>query len=315
LAVLSQDILSTTISTVGYTRNVSENSGRVFGAVSYQGLYPVINLGGATGYRATSGEDTVYQWREKTLTAGLALPLNLTHSKYLQSVSLATNAQINSISDFYRPRPEVNGFTVQADGILRNVNYLVSYNRVLRQNRRDLAGRFEQRALIYYNHTPLGGDYKGELFAATTRLAFPGFFKHHSLQLTGNYQKENTRDYLFSSVLRFPRGYTSRHHDQFYSGSVQYKLPLWYPDIALGPILYFQRLKTNLFYDYGHGNRLDRTNNLDRTYNYQSVGVELTTDFNFMRLSGVLFDAGVRFSYLPQTKKPIFEFIVGEFNL
>ena len=312
LALLSQDILSTAVSTVGYTRNVSENSGRVFANVSYQGLYPVINVGGATGYRATSENDTVYQWREKSLTAGLSLPLNLTRSKYLQSLTLSTNAQINNISDFYRPRRYL---TEQANGILRNVNYLVSYNRVLRQSRRDLAGRFEQRAFIYYNHTPFGGDYRGELFAANTRFAFPGLFRHHSFLLTGNYQQEDTRNYLFSSVVQFPRGYSYRPHDNYYGGSVQYRFPVWYPDIALGPFFYFQRLKTNLFFDYGHGNRYDRTNQIDRTYTYQSVGLELTTDFNFMRLSGVLFDVGVRLLYLPQTKKPAIDLVVGEFNL
>ena len=225
---------------------------------------------------------------------------------------MATNAQVNSISDFYRPR---RSLTEQADGVLRNINYAASYNRVLRQSKRDLAGRFEQRALIYYNHTPLGGDYNGEMFTAVTRLAFPGLFKHHSLQLTGNYQKEDTREYVFDSRMRFPRGYGYRPHDEFYGGSVQYKLPVWYPDLALGPFLYFQRLKTNIFYDYGHGDRFDRQNQLNRKYTYQSVGLELTTDFNFMRLQGVLFDAGVRVLYRPDNQKPSVELIIGEFSL
>lgn len=311
LAILSQDILSTAVSSVGYTRNLSEGSSRVFAGVSYLGYYPVINLTGATGYRVTQENDTTYQWQEKNITAGLALPLNLTRSKYLQSLTLATNAQINRISDFYRPR---RSLTEQADGVLRNVNYAINYNRVLRQSRRDLAGRFEQRASLYYNHTPLGGDYTGNIFTATTRLAFPGLFRHHSFQLTGNYQHQDTHDYIFSSPMRFIRGYRYRPHDKFYSGSIQYKLPLLYPDFALGPFLYFQRLKTNLFYDYGYGERYDRRNQLNQKTTYQSVGLELTTDFNFMRLQGVLFDAGVRILYRPDTQKPAIEFIVSDFN-
>ncbi|MDB5262273.1 MAG: hypothetical protein JWQ14_1554 [Adhaeribacter sp.] len=312
LAVSSQDILSTALSTVGYTRNLSENSSRVFAGVSYLGFYPVINLTGATGYRVTKENDQTNQWREKNITAGLALPLNLTRSKYLQSLNLATNAQINSISDFYRTR---RSLTEQANGVLRNVNYSVSYARALRRSRRDLAGRFEQRASVYYNHTPFGGDYQGEIFTATARLAFPGLFRHHSLQLTGNYQQEDTREYVFNSPMRFPRGYGYRPHDSFYGGSVQYRLPVWYPDIALGPFLYFQRLKSNIFYDYGRGERFDRQNQLNRNYTYQSVGLELTTDFNFMRLQGVLFESGVRVLYRPDTQKPSLELIVGEFNL
>jgi hypothetical protein len=83
-------------------------------------------------------------------------------------------------------------------------------------------------------------------------------------------------------------------------------LPLWYPDLALGPFFYFQRLKGSIFYDYGQSKYQNQTTP------YQSVGLELSTDFNFMRLNTVLLDMGVRFSYLPKTNKPVVEFIVGE---
>lgn len=307
VALLSQDILSTTASSVGYVRNLSENSGRLFAGLSYQGLLPVINFNAAVGYRTALQDDsTAYQWKEKTAGLGLALPLNLTRSKYRQFLTLSTNANISYISNFGRNFRTIDQ---QANGVLRHVNYQVAYQRTLRQSRRDLAGRFEQRGLVHFNHTPFGGNYQTNLLAANARFAFPGLFRHHSLQIRGNYQKQNINNYVFSSPLRFPRGYDYRVNDQFYSLTAQYLLPVWYPDLALGPFFYFQRLKGNLFYDYG------KSEYQNKITPYQSVGIELATDFNFMRLNSVLLEAGIRVSYLPKVNKPVFELTVGEFGL
>ncbi|WP_026462366.1 hypothetical protein [Adhaeribacter aquaticus] len=298
LAVQSQDILSTTVSNIGYAQNISERTGYAFAGVRYLGWYPVIRLTGSAGSRAAQDARSAYQWQEKSISTGLALPLNLTNSKYRESLNLATNLEVTKVTDYSR---NIRRVTEQANGVLRSVNYQVTYQHSLRQNRRDLVGRYAQQAQVYYTHTPLGGNYHSNLFAASGRAYFPGFIRHHSFQLWGNYQKQDASFYAFSSPIRFPRGYRYQIHDNFYSFTTQYRFPILYPDLALGPILYFQRLKGNVFYDYGKGG----------STRYQSVGVELSTDFNFMRLGGVLLDAGVRVSYLPQTNKPVVELIIA----
>jgi hypothetical protein len=42
------------------------------------------------------------------------------------------------------------------------------------------------------------------------------------------------------------------------------------------------------------------------------VGLELTTNFNVMRLSGVVLDAGVRVSYLLTPGKPAVELVLAD---
>ncbi|QMU31106.1 TolB-like translocation protein [Adhaeribacter radiodurans] len=304
--VISQDLLSTTLTSLGYTYNVNEESSRAFADISYQGFYPIINLTGAVGQRAEIENDTIsYGWKENSLTAGLQLPLNLTHSRYNESLVIGTSASLTNISGYERPR---QALTDQTNGALRSVQYNLAYNRVFTTSKRDLAGRFEQRLAVNYFHTPLKGDYQGSLLAASVRLAFPGLFKHHSFQIGGNYQQQGVENYRFASTLVFPRGYSYRSHQNFSSGFVQYKLPLWYPDLALGPILYFQRLKGNVFFDYGRG--WSNRNVYQSDKRYQSVGAELSTDFNFMRLNSVLLTLGVRFSYLPQEKDYAVELLV-----
>ena len=306
LAVLSQDILSTTTASVGYSRNLNERVGQVFASASYAGLFPVITLAASAGSRAVTRQDTLdFRWQEKSLTTGLSLPLNLTRSKYRQFLTLAANGSITRVTNFNQ---RIRFGDQQANGIRQSLHYQASYQRSLLRTQRDLASRFEQAGSLYFIHTPFGGDYRGSLLAASTRFAFPGLVRHHSFQLRGNYQEQKINNYIFGSPLRFPRGYNYRVNSSFYSFTTQYALPIWYPDLALGPFLNFQRLKGNIFYDYG------KSEYQHQVTNYQSVGLELSTDFNMMRLNFLL-DAGVRISYLPQTKNRVVELIVTQIGL
>jgi Tol biopolymer transport system component len=309
LALLSQDLLSTLVSSVGYTRNLSENSGRVTAGLRYQGWFPVLSLEGSAGNRVAGTAAAAYHWQEKGLSGGLSLPLNFTNSRYTEYLTLSANAGVTHISDYSRGLRSIGD---QANGVLRRLNYQVSYQHSLLRSHRDLAGRFAQSALLHLSHTPLGGDYRSRLLAANVRLTFPGLLRHHSLQTWVNFQDQDLDNYMFSSPLRFPRGYGYPVHDRFHSFTLQYAFPLWYPDLALGPLLYFQRLKGNVFYDDGQTTFRDRRTNLERNNYYRSVGLELTTNFNVMRLSGVVLDAGLRFSYLLTPRKPSLEVILAD---
>jgi len=306
LAVLSQDILSTTTTSVGYRRNINENVGQVFASASYAGFFPVISLVASAGSRAVTRQDTLdFRWHERSLTAGVSVPLNLTRSKYRQFLTLAANGSITRVTDFNQ---KIRFGDQQANGIRKSLNYQAIYQRSLFRTPRDLASRYEQAGSLYFIHTPFGGDYRSRLWAASTRFAFPGLVRHHSFQLRGNYQQQKISNYIFGSPLRFPRGYDYRTNDAFYSFTTQYAFPIWYPDLALGPFLNFQRLKGNLFYDYGQSEYRNQVSP------YRSVGLELSTDFNFMRLN-LLLDAGVRISYLPQTKSRVVELIITELGI
>lgn len=309
LTLLSQDILSTTGASLGYVHNLSENSGRVFGAFRYQGWYPVLNLEGSLGNRVVGRGANAYHWQEKSVTAGLSLPFNLTNSRYFEYLTLSANAGLTSVSDYsrsFRPIGE------QANGVLRQLNYRISYSRSMLRTRRDLAGRFAQSALLYLAHTPMGGDYRSRLLAANVRLTFPGLLRHHSLQTWGNFQHQHLSNYMFSSPLRFPRGYGYPVNDRFHSFTGQYALPIWYPDLAIGPWLYFKRLKGNVFYDQGQTALRNRRTNRQQINDYRSVGLELTTNFHVMRLAGVELDVGARLSYLLNTGKPTVELLVAD---
>ena len=142
----------------------------------------------------------------------------------------------------------------------------------------------------FFRHTPFKGDFTGNLAAAKIGLYFPGIFRHHSLFIQGEFERQNPINYQFSSEILFPRGYNYIFFDSFKKYSINYAFPLAYPDWALDGIFYLKRLRTNLFYDYGIGHFGNKTNT------FRSCGIELRMDFHALDLP-VELELGLRLAY------------------
>ncbi|MEO7455830.1 MAG: hypothetical protein ABIY52_06165, partial [Gemmatimonadaceae bacterium] len=80
-----------------------------------------------------------------------------------------------------------------------------------------------------------------------------------------------------------------RYHDRMVRGSAEYRLPLAYPDLALGSVLYVKRLQGEVFHDRAVGSGTGATTT------YSSSGVELTADLTPFSWSFLGFAGGVRY--------------------
>jgi hypothetical protein len=89
-----------------------------------------------------------------------------------------------------------------------------------------------------------------------------------------------------------------------YSFSVNYKLPLFYPDWSLGSAMYIKRFKLNVFYDFAGGSEEDII------YKSSSTGAELTADLHILRFV-FPFELGVRSYYLPDEEQIGWQFLFG----
>ncbi|WP_420152460.1 hypothetical protein [Siphonobacter sp.] len=294
VGIQSQNLLSTAFTSAGYTYNANERQGRWEGNFSYYGWYPVIDVS-----VASAGRQTVFSldeqppidslrkdyWRQNEFNVGLRMPLVLTHSKYREGLSLAVQANFIQTQGYdlpLRSRTEPGRHSLSATTVS------LSYSRLLRQAKRDVQPRWGQTFSLYARNTPFGGALQGNLLALQTRLYFPGFFPHHSIRLYGGVQFQGSGDsYVFGSPMFFPRGYVYASAAKLTTGTLQYQLPLAYPDWSLGRLLYVQRIKLNAFADLGYAVTGDRT----RTY--QSTGVDVTFDFNVLRLRQA-FELGFR---------------------
>ena len=315
-----RDVLSTISTSVGYGFDVNEDVGSGIVNISYQGLYPILDFEYRLGNRSTfenvpgrepnTVERVNFRWKERGFSFGYRLPITLTRSKYLAGLSFGSNLAVTNVKDFnqnFRLPDQIS------NGRLQALEHSLSFNRLFKKAKRDINSKWGQTFFFNYQHTPIGGDFNGKYLATQAELFFPGLIKHHSLQLRAGYQFQEIifqqggiRDdtYLFPSYFFFPRGYSATAFQDFYHFKADYALPLIYPDLALGPLLNFQRIKANLFYDYAYGETEGNGNN------FNSYGVELSADLNILRYSR-LFDLGVRLSVVPELNDVKVEFTVA----
>jgi hypothetical protein len=157
---------------------------------------------------------------------------------------------------------------------------------------RDLYPRWAQVLYGSFSHTPLPGDYSGLLLSTQAAFYFPGPFKHHSFYLQGGFEWQQEDTYRFTSKIPFPRGYDYVFYDKLYKASANYAMPLFYPDVALGAIVYWKLVYTTLFYDFGIG----RSSSSQDPYYYHSAGFDLHVEFNLFTFP-VPLTGGARFVY------------------
>jgi len=319
VSFLSQNKLSTAFSTLGYEYDYTQKAGSYVANFSYRGWYPILDVGARYSPRSDF----------YNVSAGLRLPLNLTKGKYTQGIEAGINTgwlaqKIPKLppNSYY----DIFGDTVipSSDTLLSLLHY-VHYNffayRQIKTSSRDLAPRWGQQVSVDYIHTPFQSSLTATTYAIEASLFFPGIIKHHSLKINGGYQVriggyhreigDTNTCYPFSNLLNYPRGvilenpaecFSVKQDSTLYKFSIDYKLPVLYPDLNISPIIYIKRLKANLFYDYAEGKSSAGINT------YQSTGIELTADMHIFRLL-FPFDLGVRYIYLPDLQQSRFEFL------
>ncbi|MBN1272409.1 MAG: PD40 domain-containing protein [Candidatus Aminicenantes bacterium] len=288
--LISQDKMNLALLVGGLRYNMNE---KVLGFGingSYAGFFPILDFGVSHGGRSstTTGENeekTTTSWRETSANIGFRIPFDISRGIYSTSFTLGSGISLVNISGREFTEPFENG-----NGRLLPMSYRLSFRRFCQSSFRDINPTWGQFLNLAYRHTPWKCDYKASLFSANIGLYLPGLFKHHSLYIQGSHEKQLPDNYHFPSEILFPRGYDYTYHNSITKASVDYALPLAYPDFALGSILYLKRLRMNLFYDYALG----RDTNSETTY--QSVGIDLVADINLFVLPFDL-DIGSRLVY------------------
>jgi hypothetical protein len=327
----STNVLSTTDVFAGFRVDTDANF-KWIGRVSYQSLYPIIDVEANFEYRNASiyYEDTTgailtdrQTWNETGVKAGLRIPWLLTRNKFHTNLVMQNYFGLTAVRNY---RSETFDQSRLTFGSLNNGNLLsnefrMTFSSFMKRSKRDIQSRFGSVFIVESFSTPYGGDFAGGLLALKTQLYFPGLMRHHSFNVFAGYQHNNitldNNNYWFTNRMPYPRGVRGSTFEDFYTVRGNYDLPLLYPDLSIGPWLYFQRVKAKLFFDYGFG-KTDVINNdrgfrLTDSQNYYSTGVDLTFDFNFMRALPLL-ELGVRYAYLPDLGELRIEFLIGSFG-
>ncbi len=307
VGIRSQDMLSTTELEAGFRYDKNEESWGKYFKVNYNGLYPQFFFAYADGKRRSifsNGEaDTagikydMIGYRDINIGAGL--PLNFSGGSFIRKINLTAQSIHTELSQLYFRNASGKKFSRLELGDFYSFQYDASFEMRSLPNLRDVAPKFGAILQITVRNTPFKSFFQAKQTAVNAGVYLPGFFKHHSIRLRYYWQEDANSNYHFENRFDFIRN----KKDQLFHGlriwSVDYKMPLCYPDLqVLKGVLYFQRLKADLFTEICSGKpSFESLNN--PINHYTNIGIEFTADVNIMRFL-IPFEAGIRSSYLIQ---------------
>lgn len=328
--VYASNVLSTFGAAASYQYNVNEDKGRFSAGIIYGEFYPVFQLGFGTGERDRASRiyeqdldrpraDSIRslafsEWEEQDISLAVRLPFNVSAGNHFGNLELKAEYHYLEVTNFKDVVPLFSGRSVTYDQVNSSFSAIeleADLSRFQRTARRNVIPRWGQLLTVTYQKT-FGSDlYQGEYFQVDGRVLFPGIFKTHGTALRFNYRQEDLRDtYKFRDNFFYARGYNAQLSDEILRVGFDYSLPLWLPDIALGPFAFIQRVKATAFFDYMrttvNPHPINSLRSLSRvsfegafpgfSETFGSVGADIRFDFRFMRLLDV--DMGFRYSYL-----------------
>lgn len=305
LYLYGENVLSTLQSTTGVSYNINENSPELSAALLYGGWFPYLRTG--VDYRMQRklqvSDSVSLEWNELDWYGGLSIPLNLSAGKYYRSLTLGGNyhylSRARTASSKYRFR----------DDKVQYIDASLTFSNQRIRALQNIYSHFAQVLQLRYNKAV--NNVPAEQLYGRLDLFLPGLSANHSLVLQGMYQQRDTMlRYSFTDHFVYARGYEKPFYEHIYKAAANYHFPICYPDWGFANLLYFMRLRGNVFYDhsvaYNFRSRQDVT--------YASAGGELFFD---TKLGNVLpFTFGVRYSHLLNTdpvdllRKNRFEVIV-----
>ncbi|UEG51148.1 hypothetical protein LK994_06630 [Ferruginibacter lapsinanis] len=282
----SENILNTLQTEAAYTYNENEKSHQFKYSAIYGGSFiqPYISVDETLNRTAVYNNQSVH-WNEFNLSPGLQLPLDLSSGKQYHFLRLFASYTLEK---------------VQWTGIAKNIfnngsfQYLhsgISYSWQIQKAVQQIFPSFAQSISVQYKS--MLNKYTANQLTATTSIYLPGLFNNHSLVIAAAFQSRDTANqYYYSNNFPFSRGYTVVDYPRMWKLSANYHLPILYPDRGIANIVYFLRVRGNLFYDHTIAKSL-RTGN---TFPFRTAGAELLFDTKWWNMYPVSF--GVRYNRL-----------------
>ena len=164
----------------------------------------------------------------------------------------------------------------------------------VRQAHRDFAPPWGVVASATYATNPASGAFS-DLLALYAKVYTPGFARHNSLTLAMAYQTSiggfESKDALsalsFKSTRLLPRGFNSTQIENrnYLASSLNYQLPICYPDGGWRGIVYFKRIRLNAGFDYAQfeRGRFYEDGSLRHEWHHiNSWGGDIILDCNFL---------------------------------
>lgn len=282
--LFSQNLLSTTTASFGYHYRPSEKRGALKASLQYEGLYPLFSANVESIKRYFTHSDNAQSlWRQTAISTGLSIPFTFARAQYTSHLRLTANHS-------YFIFTPLEGRDTLTQRNISAFDYGFNFSNQRLRSPRDVYSPFAQSLSVRYAHTPLEAEALGTLIAGRLGLFFPGLLANNSIFFHISYQERNASGLNFSFPFPIARGHHTDDYNFETAQTIQsnYALPLAYPDLAVGPVVYIKRLRGVLFFDY-----TEMTNS--RAF-LRSYGVELMADTHILRFVAPV-SLGIRTTY------------------
>jgi hypothetical protein len=289
-SLVGENVLNTLQTEVYFNYNTDEKFKELGATAIYGAWLPYVTLGVSQIFdrRDTDTASRVVNWNELNARLGLQVPFNFSGGRYFRQLTLS--AGINRHQVNYTGAAKNRFADKQFDFVDGSLSFALQ-SQVAKQHIYPRLG-----LSLYTRYRTIADHYSGFQWLSTGALYLPGLAQTHNLVITGAYQLRDTvGDYSFSNSFPMSRGYDAINQyniPAMWKVGVNYHFPLVYPDMGIGNIVYFLRLRANAFYDYTDL----KYYRYDKHWQLRSQGVELFFDTKWWNEYSVSF--GIRYSHL-----------------
>ena len=321
ISASSQNLLNTVFTTVGYKKEEGYDKGQFYIYLAYQRFFPIFNstleYGKASfayfGKRKninTEEEDVlplITEWKQLEWENSVTLPFNLSSGKHATFLRPKFSYNILKFTD-YKTRitsPEFNPQSYNlniANRTLEELEYQLFFSHSIKSSQRDLQSRWAQFLRFDYRYSPTKDNNVGKVWSGIGQFNLPGLAKHHGISVYGGYQNRTKLNTSFGNAIKSPRGISNLLGLDCATISLDYRMPLAYPDWNMGGLAYIKRIKMGAFIDYGmeKGKYKYEGNLFQFDTRTTSLGLEFTADMHVLRLP-IPLNLGFRLGYENKT--------------
>jgi len=318
ITLLSQNNLSTLISSIGYEYTKEKNH-VLHTKVTWQGWYPVFESQLDWGYNPAISKFGEEIENPSAVQPGfrfsntVSIPLSFSSGRFYQY--LRPSLISNYMNDYVYIKED--GSYDYGQNIISGRVYFSNYHRLAY---RDIYPRWAQTFDFSYSFAPFDKDIYGTEISLRTAFFFPGFLPGNGIRIRFEKEKQDPEKFMYGSRISLPRGYDNIISRDLNFLSVDYAVPLVYPDFNIASLLYIKRIRASLFYDYaqGTGNTYyeNTTEGLKASvyHNYSEIfsssGIELMADLHLFRIPYMI-SCGVQSAWQRGDNIPVFKFLLN----
>jgi hypothetical protein len=296
--LFSDNIVNTFHNEIYYRYNQNETSHAVGFNSSYAAWFPVINA----GFENTMGRSVITPTRQYDLNSfegkiGFNIPLNYTSGRTYRFFNVGSNFIYNHTSSTKQSKNFYDATVKYMHEYIRWAHYLpMAIQHIYPKFGYTISG--DLRHVIDPNFG--GGLLQSSQLLGGAQLFLPSI-NNHSIVLSAAYQRVDTNSIIFSNRFSMARGYDDYYYKKMWRVSGNYHFPIAYPDFGFANIIFLQRIRGNIFFDYARVDTAAYFSGPVQNANLRSTGAEIYFDTKLWNELPVSF--GIRGSYLLDNRR------------